>query len=367
MTDSDRTSNLVEQVADAARRHQGIQIRGGGSKDFYGRSPINGQAYGLAGGAASSLEPLNVSEHSGIVNYEPTELVVTVRAGTTVAEINNILAEHGQCLPFEPPVLDGKATIGGSIACGLSGPARPYAGAARDFVLGMHVINGRGELLKVGGEVIKNVAGYDISRLMVGALGTLGLITRVSFKVLPDKPCHQTLIFHLERDSALTFMNDLAAQPIPVSASCFYEDILFIRLSGSESGVAHACEQLGGEALPSNDGIWDTLRDWQHPFFDTDLPVWRLALPALAAPDLDGKVLIEWGGGQWWLRSVAAPEVIRAEVSKAGGHATLFRGGDRTGEVFHPLPKSLEKLQRKIQRSFDPLGIFNPGRQYAGR
>lgn len=344
--------DLRLRIEDAAERRQPLQIVGGNSKAFYGRA------------VADELEKLETRYHRGIVSYEPTELVVTARAGTPVAEVSEALADKGQCLPFEPPLLEGQATVGGSVACGLSGPARPYSGSARDYVLGMHVINGRAELLRVGGQVMKNVAGYDVSRLMVGALGTLGLITQVSFKVLPLPRQSITLAFHLDRDDALVFMNDLACKPTPLSASCFYEDILYIRLSGSESGVQHARKQLGGDLQDGGETIWSTLQEWQHPFFQSEGPLWRIALPALAAPALEGDVLIEWGGGQWWLRSEQSGSEIRHAVNQVGGHATLFRGGDRTGEVFTPLPLALGSLHERIRYAFDPLGLFNPGRQY---
>jgi glycolate oxidase FAD binding subunit len=350
MSGQDQTTRLQAQLKSCISQNTPVRVIGGGSKGFFGRS------------TSEDLEPMNVGGHAGVINYEPTELVVTARAGTTIRELNQVLAEKGQCLPFDPPELNGMATLGGTLACGLSGPARPYAGSARDFVLGTHILNGKGEYLRLGGEVMKNVAGYDVSRLMVGSMGTLGVILQASLKVLPEAQRETTLVFHFERDSALDFMNELAGRPLPVSASLFYGDILFVRLSGTDAGVDSAYRTLGGERLPSTDEIWRSLRELEHPFFQTELPLWRISLPALAKPELPGEVLIDWGGAQWWLRCDADVKTVRQAVSQCGGHATLFRGGDRGGEVFHPLSPGMRAMQERIRASFDPGNILNPGR-----
>jgi len=342
MAFNDISQQLQQQLQQAFVDKRGVSVVAGGTKQFYGRDP------------GITYEALDVSDHKGVVSYEPTELVVTARAGTTVSELNQVLAEHGQRLPFEPPVFNGEAT--------LSGPSRPYTGAARDFVLGTNIINGRAQLLRFGGEVIKNVAGYDVSRLMVGAMGTLGVILQASLKVLPIPQKETTIIFHLERDSALDLMNDFAARPLPVSATCFYGDILFVRLSGSEAAVESAYMALGGERLPKTDEVWQSLREFQHPFFDTELPLWRIAMTTAARPELPGEVMIEWGGAQWWLHSDSPAEEIRLAAARCGGHATLFRGGDRSSEIFHPLPPKMAALQERIRLAFDPHGILNPGR-----
>lgn len=346
----DRTDSLKQRVDEALASASTLEIRGGGSKVFYGRK------------SEVSSEPLWLAEHRGIVNYAPTELVVSVRAGTSVTELRQALAEQNQQLAFDPPDMHGHATIGGTLATGFSGPSRPWSGAARDHVLGTRILNGRGQVLRFGGEVMKNVAGYDVSRLMVGAMGTLGVILEASLKVLPIPQREVSLTFHLDRDSALGFMLELGSRPLPVSAAMFFGDMVYLRLSGSDTAVSSAMSILGGDELPSSEDIWRGLREFEHPFFKTPLPIWRIALPPGQAPDLPGEVLIDWAGSQWWLRSDAAVESIREPVAAAGGHATLFRGGDRLGAVFHPLDPAMAALQERVRLAFDPRGIFNPGR-----
>ena len=275
------------------------------------------------------------------------------------------MAEHNQMLPFEPPDFSGKATLGGTLACAMSGPARPYAGSARDFVLGTHIINGKGELLRLGGEVIKNVAGYDVSRLMVGALGTLGLILQASLKVLPSARKTTTLMFQLGCTEAIKLMNSMASRPLPITATCFYRDQLFLRLSGAISAVEAATRTLGGEPLSACDEFWRDLREFEHPFFKTEMPIWRVSLPAMAVPELSGEKLIEWNGTQWWLRTTESMASIRNQVATAGGHATLFKGGNRRDEVFHPLDPAMAQLQHRIKLSFDPDQLLNRGRTTA--
>ena len=354
--DNDITDHLTEQVHSAIGSKTALVIRGGGSKQRLGR--------------ACDGTPLDVGGHRGVVNYQPKELVITARCGTPLALIEQTLAEHGQQLPFEPPHLDGDqpgtATIGGTIACGLSGPARQYAGAARDLVLGTRVLTGHGQVLRFGGEVMKNVAGYDISRLMTGAYGTLGLLLDVSLKVLPIPAAEHTLIQERDAATALRLMADWARRPLPITATCFDGDRLHVRISGAETAVGQAAADIGGEPSPDSATFWrERIREQRHGFFTGDAPLWRLSVPPTTPPlDLPGKQLIEWGGGQRWLRTDAEPRPIRAVVEAVGGHATLFRGGDRRGEVFHPLPPGLLTLHRNLKQAFDPLGIFNRGRMY---
>ena len=337
----------------AAETGTALSIRGSGSKSFLGRIPAG--------------EPLETAGHRGIVNYQPKELVVTARCGTTIEEIEAALAEQGQILPFEPPRFGPEATVGGTIACGLSGPARPYLGAARDLVLGVRVLTGRAEVLRFGGEVMKNVAGYDISRLMTGAFGTLGLLLDVSLKVLPRPATTRTLVLERSPAQAIELMNRWAGQPLPVTATCYDGECLFLRLAGAEKGVSRAATDIGGEPLEDAEGFWrDAIREQGHEFFAGEAPLWRLSVPQSAPPiDLPGRQLVEWGGAQRWLRGDATGEAIRAKAEQVRGHATLFRGGDRTGEVFHPLPAPLMSLHRNLKRAFDPRGLLNPGRMYA--
>jgi glycolate oxidase FAD binding subunit len=348
----DQTTELRERVLSAAEAGTPLSIQGSGSKSFLGR--------------AATGTPLDVTAHAGIVNYQPKELVVTARCGTTLEEVEAALAEQGQALPFEPPHFGPGATIGGTIACGLSGPARPYLGAARDLVLGTRVLNGRGEVLRFGGEVMKNVAGYDVSRVMTGALGTLGLLLDVSIKVLPTPASSRTVSQERTQGEALELMNRWAGRPLPVTATCYDGERLYVRLSGAETAVAQAARDIGGEPLEQAEIFWrDKIREQGHAFFAGDVPLWRLSVPQSAPPlELPGKQLLEWGGAQRWLRSDASAETIRVAASRAGGHAGLFRGEDRTGEVFHPLPDALLSLHRNLKRAFDPKGILNPGRMY---
>jgi glycolate oxidase FAD binding subunit len=348
---SDLTGQFQETVRNALAQGAPLDLQGSGSKRFYGRE---------ARGA-----PLALGEHRGIINYEPKELVLTARCGTPLAELEALLAAQGQMLAFEPPHFGDNATLGGTIACGFSGPRRPYAGSARDFVLGVRIINGRGEVLRFGGEVMKNVAGYDVSRLMTGALGTLGLILDVSLKVLPRPEEEITLVQERGPDEAIRIMNEWAALPLPLSAACYDGLHLQVRLSGTPTAVAAAHERIGGESLADSAAFWQDLREQRHGFFSSEKPLWRLSLPSHASHlSLSGKQFIDWGGAQRWLIPDADAETVRKAAARLGGHATLFRGGDHSGEVFHPLPEPLSVLHRNLKRSFDPDGIFNPGRLY---
>jgi len=350
-------NEVLDQWRDAFRtaadEREPVQLRGGGTKDFYGRAP-QGKVFDTRG-------------YAGIVSYEPTELVVTVRAGTRVDELSALLAEHNQWLAFEPPRFGANATVGGMVACGLSGPRRMAVGALRDFVLGIKIMNGAGELLSFGGEVMKNVAGYDVSRLMAGSLGTLGAICEVSLKVLPRPVMEATLAFECSELEALECMNEWAAQPLPVSATAWYEGVLRVRLSGARAAVEAAIERLGGARIADDEAAawWESVREQRHDFFAGDLPLWRIALPTITPPlTLAGPQWIEWGGGQRWLRSLAPAVELRAVAAALGGHATLFRGGDRTGAVFQPPAAPLMEIHRRLKERFDPAGIFNPGRLY---
>jgi glycolate oxidase FAD binding subunit len=268
-------------------------------------------------------------------------------------------------LAFEPPGFGPRATLGGTIACGLSGPRRPYAGAARDFVLGVKMLNGKGEILRFGGEVMKNVAGYDLSRLLTGSLGTLGVILEVSLKVLPRPVLERTLAFSMDQARAIDTVNRWAGRPLPISATAFDGERLLVRLSGTESGVESAARDLGGETPDTGNAFWNTLNEQTLAFFQRPGPLWRLSVPPTTAPmDLPGQWFLEWGGAQRWLSSDAPAAMIREATDAVAGHATLFRHGDRQGEVFHPLPPALLNLHRRLKQSFDPAGIFNPGRLY---
>lgn len=351
--DRDVEIDLQQRVQDAIGRRVSLLIAGGDSKRFYGRVPTG--------------ESFSVGGHRGVVRYEPTELVLTARAGTPLEEVETVLAEHGQMLGFEPPHFGDTATLGGTIACGFSGPRRMYAGAARDFVLGVSIINGEGEILRFGGEVMKNVAGYDVARLMTGALGTLGVLLEISLKVLPRPAAEMTLALDMDANAAIAQMNRWSGQALPLSASCHDGARLYVRLSGTETGVRAAHTRIGGEDIRSGDHFWHSLREQEHHFFHGDEPLWRLAVaPSSPNPGaVPGRWLIDWCGGQRWLKSRAPAPAIRQAARAAGGHATCFRGGERSGEVFQSLPPALAGLHARLKRKFDPLGIFNPGRMVA--
>jgi len=344
-------TNIKEQIQDAAASRTALAIRGGGSKDFYGRT-IQG-------------ETLAVGDYSGIIDYTPSELVISARAGTALADLESQLNEQGQMLPFEPPHFGAGATLGGTIACGLSGPRRPYAGAARDFVLGINCISGKGEYLRFGGQVMKNVAGYDLSRMLTGSLGTLAVLLDIHLKVLPQPEISTTIRQPCNLTDALQRMNLWAAKPVPLSGGCYMDDHLYLRLSGTARGVQAAVEKLGGDKVDSSETFWQDLREQRLDFFSGDTPLWRLSVPPASAPlDLDGAWLVDWGGALRWLKSRLPASTIRAAVASVGGHATLFRGGDRDGDVFQPLPPALLALHQRLKQSLDPAGILNPGRMY---
>ena len=376
-------AQLAETLREAAAHKTPLRIVGGGTKDFYG-NPTSG-------------EILSTSAYRGIVEYEPTELVITARAGTPLMEIEAALREKGQMLAFEPPhfsaapsplaplplagegnvvlatpKMDG-ATLGGCIAAGLSGPRRAYAGAVRDLVLGVRMLDGKGTELRFGGQVMKNVAGYDVSRLMAGAMGTLGVLLEVSLKTLPLPAAEVTLHQQHNQADAIRLMNEWAGQPLPISATAWHGGDLSIRLSGAASAVEAARKKLGGTLVDSAQAtkFWQGIRDHTDPYFAGSGALWRLSIkstaPVIALP---GAQMIEWSGALRWLHTDAGADDVRNAASTAGGHATQFRGGDRadtvTDGVFHPLPPALAALHRKLKQAFDPAGILNPGRLYPG-
>jgi len=375
----DKQAELLDQVRQAAAVGTPLYIRGGGSKAFYGRH-CEGQ-------------PLDLAGHRGIVGYEPSELVVTARAGTPLADIEALLAENGQLFPFEPPHFSspppsgerghdfhsdnpdslspnpspggGGATLGGMVAAGLSGPRRPWGGSVRDAVLGVKLLNGKGEALRFGGQVMKNVAGYDLSRLMAGALGTLGVLLEVSLKVLPRPAEERTRVFELDAEAAAARQIEWGRLPLSLSGTLYDGERLHVRLCGSAQGVAAGLEALGGEEVA--EGPWRAAREQTLPFFQGNSPLWRISLPAAApALNLPGAGLTEWGGALRWLRTDLPADLVRQRAAALGGHATLFRGHDGRGEVFHALVPALRVLHMQVKRALDPQCLFNPGRMYEG-
>lgn len=343
----------------AASRNQPLCIRGGGSKDWYGRQPTG--------------DVLDTRAYTGIVDYDPTELVVTVRAGTSLTEVEQTLAEKNQMLAFEPPHFGEGATVGGMVAAGLSGPRRAAVGAVRDFVLGAALMDGKGQILQFGGQVMKNVAGYDVSRLLAGSLGVLGLILEVSLKVLPRPVAETTLRLQLTEDEAIRRLNEWSGKPLPISASAWCDGVLAVRLSGAQAAIAAARGAIGGDEMLDAGDFWLALREQRNAYFDRPGMLWRLSVPSVTSPlvleGTDSAQLIEWGGAQRWLHvedmSPQVVQTVRDAAMAAGGHATLFRGGDRHGEVFQPLAPAVARIHHNLKHAFDPQHIFNPGRMYA--
>ncbi len=348
----DISKDLTAMVEEAASKKIALELRGGRSKAFYGRMPVG--------------QPLDLRGHTGIVNYEPTELVLTARCGTPLRNIESLLAENNQMLAFEPPYFGQGATLGGAVASGLSGPRRPYAGAVRDTVLGVQILNGKAEVLSFGGEVMKNVAGYDLSRLMAGSMGTLGIVLQVSLRVVPKPILERTLTLEIGLDGALDLMKKWAGRPLPLSGLCWVGNCLFTRLSGSEASVYAAMRQLDGEPMSNGDRFWQQLRDHSHGFFSEIDSLWRLSVaPNTPMLDLAGHWILDWGGAQRWLVSGESPDSIFAATAAVGGHACRFRCPDRDLQIYQPLPKSLGKINRRLKNTFDPNGIFNPFRMYS--
>ena len=348
-------AGVQEAIRRAAAVRSPLRIVGGATKDFYGEKLVG--------------DVLDVRELTGIVDYEPNELVITARAGTPIDEIESAMRASGQMLAFEPPRFAPGGTLGGAIASGLSGPRRPYAGAVRDLVLGVKIVDGTGRALSFGGRVMKNVAGFDVSRLMTGAMGTLGVITEVSLKCLPLPRTEATRLFAMSADESIRRVNEWGGQPLPLSATCFHQGQLAVRLSGAPSAVAAACAKMGGTAVDDTEGLWTSVRDQTHAFFAdaaaARAPLWRLSVGSTAPyTDLGGEQLIEWGGALRWLAATPRTDLarVRAWASSHGGHATLFRAADKPSDVFHPLPPTLAELHRRLKATFDPNGILNRNR-----
>jgi glycolate oxidase FAD binding subunit len=357
-------SELTDQVLTARAAEKSLCIMGGGSKSFYGNyRPLRPQ---------DGHYLLDMTAYRGVVGYHPSELVVTARAGTPLAELEAELDRHGQMLAFEPPHFSATATVGGCVAAGLAGPRRMAAGSVRDYVLGVRMLDAQGHIVSFGGEVMKNVAGYDVSRLMAGSLGIFGVILEVSLKVLPRPMLERTLLLETTQAEALRRFTQWRRQPLPVSASCWVpgetgQGQLAVRLSGAPPAVASASARIGGETLDDAEPWWRRLREQTHPFFHRLKPLWRLALPP-TAPQLDpGPMLLEWGGAQRWFSGQADARALRASAAGAGGHATLFRAAGQAapeGGVFHPSSPAVATLTRRLKQELDPTGLFNPGRLY---
>ncbi|MFT4520300.1 MAG: glycolate oxidase FAD binding subunit [Halioglobus sp.] len=350
--DRDCSDEIVAAIQQARSTKKPLCISAGGSKrDLLGRS--------------CDAEEFNIAQHRGIIDYQPRELVITVRAATPITEILATLATQEQTLAFEPPQFGGSATLGGTLACNLSGPARPFAGSVRDMVLGVQLINGVGESLGFGGRVMKNVAGYDVSRLQAGAMGTLGVLTQISIKVLPQPEKQLSLSYEMSAAEAVTVMNERACEAKPLTGAYWVNDQLHLRLAGAATAVNHTAQQWGGDTAADDDTHWSQLRDWTLPFFSGDAPLWRLShSPTAPVAQTLGDTLIDWAGAQRWVRGEQTPGAVKKIAIAAGGHATLVRGGDRSGEVRLALSPVEQRLQQRLKLAFDPQGVLNPGRLY---
>ena len=348
--------DLQSQIELASANDVPVRIIGGNSKAFYGH--------------AVDASDIDVSRHSGIVDYDPAELVITLRSGCKLIEVESLLAEKGQMLGFEPPYFVDEATIGGMVASGLTGPRRAFSGAIRDFILGVKLLNGRGEIVNFGGRVIKNVAGFDVSRLMVGALGTLGILLEVSIRVIPIYEAETTLMFeHADAQAHIDWINQKRRSPYPISASVWYKGQTKIRLSGSQQGLDSACQDLGGDNTIEHDETWSELKEQTHSFFDQVKAIARVSVPSIEPDFLTAESqLIEWGGAQRWVEvSQADLDQLRQQVVQDHrGTVCAYRGYDGHSAIFHRPTDAIMTLHRNLKSSFDPAGIFNPGRLYAG-
>ncbi|NYT66734.1 glycolate oxidase subunit GlcE [Alcaligenaceae bacterium] len=358
-------NELIQQVMTARATRKPVLIRGGGTKEFYGEHVVSGQSADTA--------VLDMSDYVGIVNYQPSELVMTARAGSLLSDIEATLAEQHQMLAFEPPRLGARSTLGGCVASGLSGPRRMAAGGLRDFILGAKLLDSTGSVLNFGGEVMKNVAGYDVSRLLAGSLGIFGPLLEISVKVVPKPEQEMTLQLDLSESQALDALNGWRGLPLPISASAWEHDeqtgtgVLRLRLSGSQAAIKQSKARLGGQEVLSSvaKAYWTSLRDQTHRFFQQQ-PLWRVAVPPTTPVLNMGSTLIEWNGGLRWLAQQADPQTLREQVAALGGHATLYRYRDKLDDlpVFHPLHPGLQAIQWRLKQEFDPMGIFNPRRLF---
>lgn len=341
-------AEILEHIRQAVAERRSLQIVGGNSKAFYG-------------GVNRADAVLDVSGYQGVIDYQPSELVITARAGSRLHDIETLLAGSGQMLAFEPPRFAGNATLGGTLACGFSGPRRAFAGSARDFMLGCKIVNGRGEVLNFGGRVMKNVAGFDVSRLMVGAMGTLGLMLEVSLRVMALPEAEMTLRYEMSPRQAISKMNVLAGQAWPLSGLSYDGERLYLRLSGAQSALSAVFRQLGGERDQHGGVFWYALREQQLAFFQQPGELWRISVaPAEPPLNLSGSWLLDWGGALRWLKTELPAGVIHAEAERAGGYAVGYRGADKF--AWFRLVPGLAALQQNLRTAFDPYSLFNPGR-----
>ena len=360
-----RTQELQDRVRAAQNDKSMLKIVGGNSKLFYGNPTVDSEN--------NKTEIIETRIHQGVISYEPSELVITARAGTPLKEIEALLAENNQMLPFDPPHFGEHATLGGAIACGLSGSRRPFTGSVRDFVLGTKIISGKGDIMSFGGQVMKNVAGYDVSRLMVGAMGTLGLLLEISIKVLPRPSTEITQCIAMSQQEALKKMRELHQTSLPLSALAYENEKLYVRLSGAVTAVTAAQKKIGGETMLHAKNFWQQVNEQTHPFFENDKPLWRLSVPYIADIALNEESFIDWSGAQYWLHSDKDAEEIQQLASAQDGAATLFKthevkvtdNNQGFSERFAPLQAKIKQFHVNLKMRFDPYGILNYGRLYS--
>ena len=347
----DCNDEIALKIQDAYHSKTALQIQAGNTKAFYGRN--------------TQGELLSIANHTGIVEYEPTELYITARSGTRLHEIEKTITEQNQILPCEPPHFGDTATIGGMVASGLAGPRRVQAGSVRDCILGVEILNGEGQALRFGGRVMKNVAGYDVSRLMCGALGTLGVLMTVTVRLLPKSTSEQSIVFTMDTSTAIQKMNQWANTPMPITATFYDGSQLYVRLSGSTSAIDACTKKLGGELLDNSETFWNSIKEHTHEFFNPETSLWRISLPP-NTKDLKiiGKSAMEWNGALRWYSTDDDETTIRSEADQVGGHACLFKG-NTTEQVFHPLPDVSMRLHKQLKHVLDPAGILNPGKMFA--
>jgi glycolate oxidase FAD binding subunit len=340
--------NWQSQIKASAAKGEKLVIKGSGSKSFL--SPVREGA------------TLDTRAHSGIVEYDPKELVIVVKCGTRIADIEKSMAEAGQMLAFEPPHFGEGATVGGMVATGISGPRRAYAGAVRDFVLGAKVIDGKGDHLSFGGKVMKNVAGFDVSRLLCGSYGTLGLVTEVAFKCLPLPKAQSTRLFEMDATQAIEAMNRWYAEADPITATTWVDGKLYVRFAGAEPAVKLAVEKRGGEALANDVDWWRDWREQHHAFFTSAKELHRVSCKSTAAPIEEVVTAIEWGGALRWVHAdEASAAKLRYQASRAGGYASVWRGGASThANAAQTLSDPLKDIHAKLKASFDPYNVFAP-------
>ncbi len=352
MSDPDYIQTLCASIQQANATQQALQIQGGGSKSFYGNE--------------ISANTLDVSNNIGIIAYEPSELFITARNGTLLAEIEATLDANNQVLPFEPPHFSPNATLGGAVASGLSGPRRPFSSSLRDCMLGVHIVNGKGEYLEFGGQVMKNVAGYDASRLMCGAFGTLGVLTQISLKVAPKPQAEITLALSINQSEALNKMNAWTQTQLPISATYFNNDVLHVRIAGLEKSVEKICNQIGGEKISSSEKFWASVKNHQSDFFQAEKSLWRIIAPNNTPPlSINGETCIEWNGGLRWIKSTEDAQHIRNQCQAFKGYVSLFKADSKPNDCLAEINPDLKKLHLNIKSAFDPNRILNPGRMYS--